>query len=456
MVEYKDAKPGVTFDETSFKVTVEVTDNGKGNLVAKVIYTTEEGTYDQPVFVNIYKPAGIGAVIEAHKELDGRDMNADEFTFQLLDDQGTVISQAKNDADGKITFVGQNFNTVGTYTYTIREVIPADAVKNADGTYTWKGVTYDQTVYTVVVEVTDPGFDGQLDKKVTYYLGTQEVDAAKVIFTNTYEADAASADVAAKKELTGKNLEKGQFSFVLVNKANKNESYTVTNGADGAIVFEDLLFTEAGTYTYELYEVKGTDAHITYDDTVYTVTVTVTDDLQGKLEAKVAYSAESVVFTNVHTPDPITVVLEGSKELIGRDQVDGEFDFEVRDDKGNLVTTGTNKADGTIVFEGITVETDTELTLSVTEVKGDDKQIEYDDYVYRVKLTVTNDNGVLKADVQYLDGDIVFYNEYEIPETPPTGDDTPLHLYMGLMLTSAVALMAVLVLGRKKKARKHF
>ena len=456
MVEYKDAKPGVTFDETSFKVTVEVTDNGKGNLVAKVIYTTEEGTYDQPVFVNIYKPAGIGAVIEAHKELDGRDMKADEFTFQLLDDQGTVISQAKNDADGKITFVGQNFNTVGTYTYTIREVIPADAVKNADGTYTWKGVTYDQTVYTVVVEVTDPGFDGQLDKKVTYYLGTQEVDAAKVIFTNTYEADAASADVAAKKELTGKNLEKGQFSFVLVNKANKNESYTVTNGADGAIVFEDLLFTEAGTYTYELYEVKGTDAHITYDDTVYTVTVTVTDDLQGKLEAKVAYSAESVVFTNIHTPDPITVVLEGSKELIGRDQMDGEFDFEVRDDKGNLVTTGTNKADGTIVFEGITVETDTELTLSVTEVKGDDKQIEYDDYVYRVKLTVTNDNGVLKADVQYLDGDIVFYNEYEIPETPPTGDDTPLHLYIGLMLTSAVALMAVLVLGRKKKARKHF
>jgi pilin isopeptide linkage protein/LPXTG-motif cell wall-anchored protein len=145
------------------------------------------------------------------------------------------------------------------------------------------------------------------------------------------------------------------------------------------------------------------------------------------------------------------VVLEGSKNLTGRELADGEFEFEVRDDKGNLVTTGTNKADGTIVFQQMVIGSELELVLNVSEVKGTDKQIEYDDYIYRVKLTVTNDNGVLKADVQYLDGDIVFYNEYEVPETPPTGDDTPLFLYMGLMFTSAAALMAMLVLGRKKK-----
>ena len=148
------------------------------------------------------------------------------------------------------------------------------------------------------------------------------------------------------------------------------------------------------------------------------------------------------------------MTLEGDKQLTGRDQVAGEFTFEVRDAEGNLVTTGTNAADGTIVFKDIVIDTETKLTLYVTEAQGNAAHVVYDDYTYRVVLNVVNDNGELKATVTYLDGDVIFFNEYKPPETPPTGDDTPIFLYVGLMAFSAVALVAVLILGRKKKGRK--
>ena len=577
MVEYKDTMPGVTFDETGFQVTVVVTDNGLGNLEYEITYATEEGVYDQPVFINIYKPTGINVVINAHKDLEGRELG-EEFNFQLKDSQGNVVGEATNAADGSVTFGSLHYEEVGTYTYTIEEVIPDGAVENEDGTFTLNGVTYDNTVYTVVVEITDPGYDGQLDKSVTYYLGAETVEEAEVIFTNTYAAadsngvviegtkvlenqdlredafefqlkdsqgnvlqtkshdadglfsfdalvytfadlegqtekvftytvsevlgdlggvtydktvytvtvtvtddglgnltavavvtggkndgaivftnvyatDVTTADVEAVKELTGKDLEDGEFEFVLVNRANADEKYTVSNKADGTVLFEDLSFSVAGTYVYDLYEQAGSDKHYTYDDKVFTVTVTVVDNGDGTMTASVSYS-ETPVFKNVYRPDPITVTLEGRKNLTGKDLEDGEFEFEVRDADGRLVTTGANKADGAIDFEAIVIDTEMELTLYVTEVKGTDKHMVYDDYTYRVKLSVVNNNGTLEATVTYLDGDVIFYNEYKIPETPETGDDTPVHIYMGLMAASAVALMAVLVLGSKKRERK--
>ena len=455
MVEYKDTKPGVTFDETSFAVTVEVTDNGLGQLEAEVTYTTAEGIFDQPVFINIYQPAGITAVIKAHKDLTGRALKS-EFTFRLLDADRNVVSEVTNDADGGITFDTQHYNEVGTYTYTMEEVIPAEAVENTDGTYTLNGVTYDKTVYTVVVEITDVGYDGQLDKQVTYYLGTEVVEEAAVIFTNVYSAAAATTDVQARKELTGKPLADGEFTFLLVNKDNENERYTATNKADGSIVFADLSFSVAGTYVYELREVQGTDTvHYTYDDTVITVTITVVDNGDGTMTATPSYS-QTAVFRNTYTPDPIVVTLTGHKDLTGRDLKADEFDFEVRDGDGLLVTTGTNKADGTIVFHDIVIDTEMELTLYVTEVKGTEKKMVYDDYTYRVKIVVTNVSGVLEAKVEYLDGDIVFYNEYKPSVNPDTGDDTPIYFYMGLMTFSALALMAVVVLGGRKKQRMFF
>ena len=448
MVEAEGTLPGVTYDESCFKLTVTVTDNGMGKLEAAAVWTIGETAVDLPIFTNLYSATDSNEiVIGGTKILENLTLKAEMYQFLLKDSAGSVLQTVTHDSEGKFVFDGMIYSfghlegeTSKVFTYTVSEV------QGSQG-----GVTYDKTVYTVEVTVTDNG-DGTLTAVAAVTGGKND---GKIVFTNTYHAGTASVDVTAKKELTGKTLTEGEFSFVLVNKANKDEQYTASNKADGSIVFQNLTFSAAGTYVYELSEVKGTDGHITYDDTVYTVTITVVDNGDGTMSATAAYD-KTPVFRNVHTPDDIVVVLEGTKELTGRDLVDGEFDFEVRDDKGNLVTTGTNKADGTIVFQQMVIGSELELILKVSEVKGTDRQIEYDDYVYRVKLTVTNDNGVLKADVEYLDGEIVFYNEYEIPVTPNTGDDTPIHLYMGMMLTSAVALLAVLVLGREKKERKFF
>ena len=338
------------------------------------------------------------------------------------------------------TFADMDGLTEKVFTYTVSEV------QGNRG-----GIIYDKTVYTVTVTVTDDGL-GNLTAETVVTGGKND---GKIQFTNVYTTNVTSADVTAKKELTGKKLEDGEFQFVLINQANKEARYQVSNKADGTIVFEDLTFTEAGVYTYLLSEVKGNDANTTYDETVYTVVITVTDDGKGQLNAEVKYllgekSVDKAKFANVYTPNPVVVVLEGSKDLTGRDQVAGEFTFEVRDAQGNLITTGTNTADGKIVFGEIKAYGEGETVLKVTEVAGEAERVEYDDYTYRVKITVTNNNGVLEAKVTYLDGDIVFYNVYQ-PEIPLTGDNTPVALYAGLLVSSLMAMAAVLVLFRKKE-----
>ena len=433
---------GITYDETVYHATVVVTDDGSGQLkVASQTVTDSEGNpVDPAVFNNTYATESADVTLEAIKELAGRDMTAGEFTFILTDSEGNEKTKP-NAADGKVTFDTLTFHEVGTYVYTVAEAKGSNP-----------GMTYDETLYTVTITVTDNG-KGKLVAAVSYTENGVKVPA--LIFTNTYKGQATTVDVEAEKVLTGKDLIADEFSFTLVNKDNSNESYTAKNGKDGSVTFENLTFTEAGVYTYLLSEVKGDDANTSYDETVYTVVITVTDDGDGQLKAEVQYlldgkEVDQAKFTNVYTPDPVVVPLVGSKDLTGRDQVAGEFTFEVRDGEGNLITTGTNTADGKIVFEEIKAYGEGEIVLYVTEVAGDAQRMEYDDYTYRVKITVTNNNGVLEAKVTYLDGEIVFYNVY-LPEVPITGDNTPVALYAGLLASSLMALAAVLVLFRKKE-----
>ena len=435
--EVKGENPGMAYDTDQYIVSVTVTDDGQGHLTATVDYTLNEVTVEAPVFHNSYVAGSVNVSLEAQKILQGKELTAGAFNFQLKAEDGTVLDTVTNNADGKIIFKPITYTTAKVYTYTLSEV-KGDA----------KGMTYDATVYTITVTVSDDG-NGQLVAKTEYKADGKTVEA--LTFTNTYKGLSTTADIQAKKVLEGKDLAAGAYSFKLVNKDNANESYTVTNGADGSILFEDLAFTEPGVYTYLLSEVKGTDAKTAYDDTVYTVTVTVTDDLKGNLVAEVSYGQQTMVFTNVYTPDPVSVSLQGTKELTGRAQVAGEFTFEVRDANGKLIATGTNTADGTIKFEAITVYGAGEAVLYITEVEGSDERMTYDDYTYRVKLVAANDNGKLVATVTYLDGDIVFYNEALDNDVPLTGDDTPIGLYAGLLGTSMLALCAILILGRKKE-----
>lgn len=295
--------PGVTNDTNATrKVSYTVTDDGAGHLSVK-----REGDDGAAfTFTNTYGVAptdsSVTDQVKTVKRLTGRDLAAGEFTFELLEDD-VVVANGTNDANGTVTLSPIRYEAPGTHTYTLREACP-----NALGLY--KGVTYDGTTYTVVTTVSDNG-DGTLT--ATHKLeGTTESAG----FTNKYHAMPTQVSIGAIKVLEGRELEKDEFSFKLVGEDIES---TVTNDADGKINFDKFEYDEPGTHAYTISEVKGDEVGMTYDKSVFTVTVNVVDDGEGNLKANVAFtkgdkSVEGIVFNNTYkkpetpvpTPDPGT------------------------------------------------------------------------------------------------------------------------------------------------------
>ena len=295
--------PGVTNDANATrKVSYTVTDDGAGHL--SVVRNGDDGAAF--TFINTYSVTPTDSVVtdqvKTVKRLTGRDLAAGEFTFDLLED-GVVVASGTNDANGTVTLSPIRYEASGTHTYTLREACP-----NALGLY--KGVTYDGTTYTVVATVSDNG-DGTL--AVTHKLeGTTESAG----FTNKYHAMPTQVSIGAIKVLEGRELKKDEFSFKLVGEGIES---TVTNDADGKISFDKFEYDEPGTHVYTISEVKGDEAGMTYDKSVFTATVNVVDDGEGSLKASVAFakgdkSVEGIVFNNTYkkpetptpTPDPGT------------------------------------------------------------------------------------------------------------------------------------------------------
>ena len=295
--------PGVTNDTNATrKVSYTVTDNGAGHL--SVVRNGDDGA--DFTFTNTYSVApadsSVTDQVKTVKRLTGRDLAAGEFTFELLED-GVVVASGTNDANGNVTLSPIRYEAPGTHTYTLREACP-----NALGLY--KGVTYDGTTYTVVTTVSDNG-EGTLT--ATHKLeGTTESAG----FTNKYHATPTQVSIGAIKVLEGRELKKDEFSFKLVGE---DVESTVTNDADGKINFDKLEYDEPGTHVYTISEVKGDEAGMTYDKSVFTATVNVVDDGEGNLKANVAFtkgdkSVEGIVFNNTYkkpetpvpTPDPGT------------------------------------------------------------------------------------------------------------------------------------------------------
>lgn len=295
--------PGVTNDTNATrKVSYTVSDDGAGHLSVK-----REGDDGAAfTFTNTYGVAptdsSVTDQVKTVKRLTGRNLAAGEFTFELLEDD-VVVATGTNDANGTVTLSPIRYEAPGTHTYTLREACP-----NALGLY--KGVTYDGTTYTVVTTVSDNG-DGTLT--ATHKLeGTTESAG----FTNKYHAMPTQVSIGAVKVLEGRELKKDEFSFKLVGE---DVESTVTNDADGKINFDKLEYDEPGTYAYTISEVKGDEAGMTYDKSVFTATVNVVDDGEGNLKANVAFtkgdkSVEGIVFNNTYkkpetpvpTPDPGT------------------------------------------------------------------------------------------------------------------------------------------------------
>lgn len=313
--------PGVINDAAATKtVSFKVTDDGNGKLTVE-----RQGAAANPAFsfANTYtvKPANSSVTdqVTVTKTLTGRDMAAGEFAFELLEGEDVVATGA-NAADGSVALSPVEYTYPGTHRYTLHEV-GGGAVAN--------GVTYDGATYTVVTTVKDNG-DGTLG--VAHALE----GAGEATFANAYQATSTTVTIGATKTLVGKNLEDGQFTFVLT--AADGTELKAKNAADGKIAFPALTFDKPGTYEFALTELDDAQANVTYDKRAYKVTVTVIDDGLGHLNATVAGDADVLAFTNTYAepPAPVQPTQPGGKPFTPRGPI-GKVLTQTGDDKLALV-----------------------------------------------------------------------------------------------------------------------
>lgn len=395
--EVKGDLPGVIYDENEITATVKVTDKA-GAKTAQV-------TYDRQAFTNTYKAAATSLVVKASKKLAGATLAADQFTFELVDKAtGQVVGTAKNKADGSVEFPAVNYDAVGNHTYTIRE-------KNEGAA----GYTYDAKEVEVTVDVTDNG-QGQLVANATY--------SSEEGFTNTYKAAATSLVVKASKKLAGATLAADQFTFELVDKDGKVVG-TAKNKADGSVEFPALSFDAAGDYSFKIREKNEGAAGYTYDASEFDLAVAVTDNGQGQLEAKASY-AKPAEFSNSYKAgtaslvvDAKTVIKKGPKEEdvpVKKDQ----FTLELVDKDGKVLHSLKNDENGKVVFPALTFDAAGEYTYTLRQVKGSEAGMTYDDKIYTVKVTVSdNGQGQLLVQAENATG-VVFVNR--LAETSQTED----------------------------------
>lgn len=417
--------PGVTYTGKTYTLTYVVKDNNDGKLVVesstvKPSEGTENGvTPNTMTFANSYQPGQTSYQISGTKVLENADpattrTPADgEFTFALIDvATGQEIDRTTN-VGKAFTFKAISYTATGSHAYQVKEVA------GQDGT-----ITYSDAVLDVTVNVTDDG-SGQLT-------ATANKTAADLTFTNTYTPTATTATITGTKALTGRDLAEGEFFFDLKD-ADGNVVQTVQNGADGTFGFAPLQLDKVGTYVYTVSERAGATTNgVTYDTTVFTATVTVTENAETHaLEAQVAYSkggkaADAVAFSNSYAPAATEVKLGASKVLSGEGLKEGQFSFQLKDADGKVLQTAKNAADGTVGFEAISYDKPGTYAYSISEVDDGQKNVTYDAAEHRVTVTVTDDGaGHLVATVTY-DGAVapVFKNTYTPPTTPPTEPPT--------------------------------
>ncbi len=386
---------GVTYSDAEFTIVTTITDNGDGTLKAEhVLKGTEPAEFENSYNVTP-KSSSVTDLITADKVLDGRDLKAGEFRFELVEGNN-VVATGTNNADGKIVMDPVTYTAAGEHTYILRET-KAGTTEN--------GITYSTAEYTIVTTVKDNN-DGTLS--VEHKL--QNVD--KATFENAYAVTPKSFSVTdqitATKVLTGRDLKEGEFSFELVE--GNDVVATGKNDARGKIKMSPIEYTAAGKHTYTLREVPG-DANngITYDGKTYTIETTITDKGDGTLEAKhVLKGDDEAKFNNSYKPNPdefsVTDKIAATKVLTGRDMTEGEFSFELVEGEGKdakVVATGKNAADGKITMNAVKYDKPGKHTYTLREVNGGttSKGITYSDAKFTIETTITdNGDGTLKAE----------------------------------------------------------
>lgn len=571
----------ITYDGSRYTVTFSVYDAKDGTLAAtKPVYSLNGKTVDAAEFINHYTaelPADASFSLSATKALTGRSMIDGEFFFTLEDEGGNIVATASSDAKGNIQFPAVGLKNVqAAYTALLAaaepvqpaaEPTPAEdeqpvkiedgeqapletavAANSLEGTpavvtdaepetkldvapgtdsetepktdpenepetepetepaptvdtdavqalltrwYTIReyaqgkdGVTYDANTYMVRVQLADKEGQGTLIVDSIQFFaadGETPLDNSAVVFNNSYAAEGVDLTVTAQKQLTGRSMADGEFSFRLSCNDDPANEQTVTSDANGRIAFALHYDDKDGTgtqetHTYTVTEVRGDNDTITYDDTAYTFTVEVIDDGTGHLTTKVT-QPEAMVFRNVYTPKTTSITLAGNKVLNGRAQKAGEFTFELCDANGAVIATAANGENGYFAFPALSYDEAGEYTYTVREKDTGVGRVTYDKTVYSVTVQVRDEDGQLKADIILPASGLTFTNTYtpEPAQTPAptpkpttspapaataaptpaparipqTADSFPLALLIGLLAVSGGAL-AVLLTARKR------
>ena len=413
---------GVSYDSTVYYLKVQVTDDGNGHLKAAAAYYSNEActaAVEKVTFRNSYTPTDVRIELEADKELSGRPMADKEFSFVVRKDDvnGKIVATGNNGADGKILFSGF-------------DITAADMAGAAQKDFTFvivesdnniPGVTVDKTVYTVVVTVTDDG-TGALSAQIKY------PNDQPIVFSNSYVPADVKLPLVAFKTLAGKNLLAGEYTFELKDASGK-VIQSVTNDASGAIRFEDLLFTAEDmvdgsgnrvftkTFTYTLTEKNEGKTGVSYDANVYTITVTVTDDLKGNLTIAASYkdaegAVELLQFVNSYTPSEIEVELEGTKTVVDAEgnaldvtkYPPSGFTFQVFDVNGKFVTEAVSDSAGNIKFTGFKFTEAGEFRFLISEKPTTKPGYTIDPTVWCVHITIgyNADSGKLFKAGEYI------------------------------------------------------
>lgn len=435
--------PGVTKDGTVTTITYTVKDVGHAGrlkVVDKTITRSDGKTANGIRFDNTYNPKGVGCTLGGVKTIINADTATNripqdgEFTFALTSHDGAPMPEGSKDGVKTVTNTGTGFtfgrmdyDKPGTYVYTVTEQAGRDPT-----------IGYSTQAYDVTVTVTDQG--GMLS-------ATADRQATDVRFDNTYTPTPVDVTVKADKHLTGRDLNDGEFAaelkdsdgnllqtkrFARVPRDAQSDKATNVREGEGTLEFDKLTFDRAGVYTYTVTEQDGNLGGVTYDRTVHTVTVTVTEDTKAhRLAASVAYSngkasEKSILFQNTYQPGNVMVGLAARKNLTGRGLKADEFEFELVDDKGNVIDTERNDKDGDIRFKPLTYGRDNngiddcgEHRYVIREKNTGEKNVTYDRTEHHVTVTVGDDlQGNLTAKVEYDPTDGKTKDSSAMPATP--------------------------------------
>lgn len=443
ITETKGTDKTITYSDKTITATVVVVEKDNALVVEQATYS--DGQTSTDTFTNkkeAPKTESVKATLQVNKLLKEGEtslpLTDDQFEFVLKEGNNT-LETAKNKADGSVTFKELSYTAEGTHTYTITENKGTD-----------DSISYSTQTITATVEVKKA--NDKLVATVTYSGGDTEKGDT---FTNTKTPPTpptpvpptvkpTSAQFKAKKVLaingtSDRTLKANEYTFLLKDQAGTLVD-TKTNGENGDILFNPVSFNEAGTFTYTIVEQKPAtpESAITYDESVHTVTVTVTKDATGQLNADVQYDGkkDTPTFTNTYTPPtpptPSEKQITTSKILEGRDLQGGEFSFNLLDENGTVLQTKQNAADGTVTFDAIAY---TEAMIGTHKytvkevVPADQANIQYDEGQVDVTVTVTKDeaSNAIQAVVAY--GDKKTFINKVIPPTPPTIDIPELKLY---------------------------